>query len=220
MKRSLVIGSLLTLLLTPLQAQTIRDIPREAAARPVWGWSVEERLAVRFDAGAREARIERALAQRGEAPSAGRVRSASAATNGRPTDVIRGSEHPELLLPFEIFSTFTRAAYARGDDATSTDFRRDAARKAVEAGLPADFLNVLEREAHPYLVLQKREAELRDSIGRGASDPKAVLAELSTSFAKFDHAASGRSESLARYRRRSSRVNFHLNGCPNLENLS
>jgi hypothetical protein len=179
MKRSVLFGSLLVLLLTRLNAQVLADGQRSATTRPIWTWTAEERMAVRFDPRARDARIERALAQRRSGmPASPRLRTASAGSEDRPADVIRGAEHPELLLPFEIFSTFTRAAYARGDDSTSVDFRRDAIRKATDLGLPADFLNVLEREAHAYLVLQRQETELRDSIGQGASDPKAVLVQV------------------------------------------
>lgn len=96
----------------------------------------------------------------------------------RPTDVVRGSEHPELLLPFEIFSTFTRAAYGREDDATSVGFRDDAARKALALGLPADFLNTLERESQSYLQLQRQEIALRDAMSTGRADQRKTFAQV------------------------------------------
>lgn len=144
---------------------------------PIWSWTPEQRIALRFDAAARTARIDHAMTER-HARAASRMSADAARDDDRPTDVVRGSEHPELLLPFEIFSTFTRAAYAREDDATTAAFREDATRKALAAGLPADFLNTLERESQAYLQLQRQEIALRDAISEGRADQRKTFAQV------------------------------------------
>lgn len=164
--------AVLSLLLVPVAARA------GAPQKPVWAWTTEERLQARFDPAAREARIRAFLAQR-NADRSGRWRleSNGVSDSPRPTDIVRGLDHAELLLPFEIFSTFTRAAYAVEDE-TSRIIREDAAQKAAALGLPTDFLEVVERESQPYLELQRRELDLRDTIARGEGDPVLVMANV------------------------------------------
>src|ERR1043165_9197881 len=80
-----------------------------APAKPVWQWRVDERLAARFDEAARTQRVDDYLAQRALRNPQSAARSAPMMP--RPVDVVHGTKHPELLLPHEIFTTFTRAAF-------------------------------------------------------------------------------------------------------------
>jgi hypothetical protein len=138
-----------------------------AAGRPAWQWTDEERIAARFDESARRTRIEARLRTRGEAKTAGPPLH----------DVLQGADHPELLLPHEIFGTFTRAAYA-AEDETAKIMRQDAAEKASQLGLPANFLDVVAREAADFIALQKRETALRDRMTAPGENGALLLNEI------------------------------------------
>jgi hypothetical protein len=135
-------------------------------SKPAWQWTVDERLAVRFDEKARSQRIddyssERVLAQ-------ARRSGHPTPDVARPAEVLRGSQHPELLMPFEIFSSFTRAAYGE-EDATARTVRDSALRKAVPIGLPADFLETWQSVAHGFITLQREELNVRQAVYTGKS---------------------------------------------------
>lgn len=132
-----------------------------ASSKPSWQWTPEERISARFDESARRLRVELRV----------RARAASKASRSGPEvyDVVEGKDHPELLMPHEIFSTFTRAAFVIDDD-TSAIMRRDAAEKATALGLPKDFLDVVARESAEFVALQRREGQLREQMtARGAN---------------------------------------------------
>lgn len=121
---------------------------------------MEERLAARFDPQARAARLAAARAEP-------RIRAQGHSSEGLETsDSFTGREHPELFLPFEIFTAFTRNAYCHDDEVAET-FRRDAREKAMRMGLPADFLITLRRESEEFLSIQRREVELSDRPAAG-----------------------------------------------------
>jgi hypothetical protein len=131
-----------------------------------WLWTDEERLAARFDAAAQTARVEAFMTTRGEAPAAGRVKSTAVfQPSNRPADIILGRDHPELLMPFEIFGIFVRAAYGREDDVAQS-VRRDAQEKATALGLPTDFLATLERESIELIRVERDYGDADSAYSR------------------------------------------------------
>ena len=140
-----------------------------APPKPPWAWTVEERLAARFDEKARNQRIEAFEQQQAVWIAQRRAAPAAVISHSRPTDVVHGSDHPELLLPFEIFNVFVRAAYGY-DDATAAVVRDDATRKAVPLGLPHNFLTLLQKDAQTFITLQREEMQLRERFASGNSD--------------------------------------------------
>jgi hypothetical protein len=133
----------------------------DSSAKPAWQWTEEERIAARFDENARAARVEAAMTSRRAATSSRQLHlTADSPASEHTFDVIVGSEHPELFMPFEVFGIFTRTAYGKSD-AVAVNVRTDATAKAVALGLPDDFLDTLERESRPFLNLQRREMVLR-----------------------------------------------------------
>lgn len=130
------------------------------AGKKAWEWSPEERVAARFAPRAVAARIE---AVRGDAAV---------------TDHVSGASHPELLLPTEIVTTFTRSAYAQAEDDVARAFRAEAARKAVELGLPQDFMSAFEAEMRAFIALQAEEEALRRSLSQGTADVATTTAKI------------------------------------------
>ena len=102
-----------------------------------------------------------------------------AANAERPVDVILGSQHPELLMPYEVLRAYLRAAYGREDNVAIT-VRDDVRAKAAQLGLPSDFPDVLERESRSLIAVLRQEVELRLTTATPLSG-----AELRTQLSKL-----------------------------------
>jgi hypothetical protein len=148
-------------------------------SKPIWQWTTEERLAARFDEAARIRRVEAFEAQR--AVSHARATSSTgraAALPRRPADSVHGSDHPELLMPFEIFTSFTEAAYGADDD-VARHVQRDATAKALKLGLPPEFLPALRKQARAFIAMQREERTLEQQLfSGGMTDPQSGMARL------------------------------------------
>jgi hypothetical protein len=144
------------------------------ASKPAWQWTLDERLAARFAETARNQRVDDYLGQQ----EANRSQRSTAVNANRPTDVIRGSAHPELLLPFEIFTNFTRAAFEE-DDETARIVQQDAAKRAVPLGLPADFLLSWKSISGHFISSQQKELQLRRELNSGkVASPQVLQARI------------------------------------------
>src|SRR5437588_7489769 len=148
-------------------------------SKPIWQWTTDERLAARFDEAARIRRVEAFEAQR----AISHTRAASGAARAvalprRPADSIHGSEHPELPMPFEIFTSFTDAAYGADDD-VARHVQRDATVQASKLGLPPEFLPTLRKQARVFIAMQREERTLKQQIFTGGmTDPQSGMARL------------------------------------------
>ncbi|HEX7151646.1 MAG TPA: hypothetical protein VF618_09180 [Thermoanaerobaculia bacterium] len=96
-----------------------------------WEYTLDERLALRFSA---------------TAP--GRVRTES----GEERQSIVGADHPEFFTPEELFSSLIDGCYSVGNEEFEAACRRRRAAKGLELGFPADFWQVVEREAAEYIT--------------------------------------------------------------------
>lgn len=145
-KAAVFLGIALLTFVTTLSASS-----GQAAKQP-WQWTLDERLAARYDAPLAAARV---AAARGGEVSASNVTNAA---QGRPIDVISGIRNPELLLPGEVFDYLMAMAFADDPD-TRTLFREAKAKHVAAIGLPADFWDRLELIANSYLsdVRQNRD---------------------------------------------------------------
>lgn len=152
--------------------------PLMAAQPPTkapWQWTIEERLAARCDDAARNRRIAEFEAKRAakRAEMAGRSRQPLGDFGAsRPADSIHGSDHPELLMPFEIVNVFTQAAFG-ADDETARVIRKDAAKKARALGLPETFVDDFERAAHTFIAEQREELRLLEHAYAGTDGDRA-----------------------------------------------
>jgi len=170
--------------LTTLAAPPERDQATSATALPqtttkeAWEWTVDERIAIRTDPVARQARIDKFLAQRRTANApAGRI---AAMSNGQELpvgDSIHGSDHPELFLPTELFSIFTSSVFVVSDE-VSDHVRKVAKHGAASIGLSSDFVSTFETEALEFTVLQRQENTLKERLGRGEGSSDQLLAEI------------------------------------------
>ena len=141
-------------------------------SKPIWQWTTDERLAARFDEAARIQRVAAFEAQRAIS------HARAVALPRRPADSIHGSEHPELLMPFEIFTSFTEAAYGADDD-VARHVQRDATVQASKLGLPPEFLPTLRKQARAFIAMQREERTLKQQIFTGGmTDPQSGMARL------------------------------------------
>jgi hypothetical protein len=156
---SIVLAFLLLAGSLPAGAQSERS-----SRRPAWKWTVEERLARRFDPEAMAARAREQAAER-EAANARFPEDADDPLfkvddlGGPPMEVVEGGKAPELFLGWELFSDLLdRGLPADG-------LVRPGARERIEAraaalGFGKDLWPRLEKAAAPFIEL-RRQAELR-----------------------------------------------------------
>lgn len=116
----------------------------DTSAKPVWEWTLDERIAVRMDAAARAARWEAARAA-GEVPA-----------GVETDDIVLGSRNPELLMPSELMDRVSLAFF--GEHAKQEQWRKTWAAGAEILG--PDFWGRLESVAGPYFDSHRRLAEL------------------------------------------------------------
>lgn len=136
--------------------------------RPPHEWTVDERLAERFDAVA----IER----RNTASRSSRSGSTDPLANDNPprTDDINGAEHPELFLPFELFDALVHRGFPeiRGEQTAS---RQRILEGVAALGFGADFWQRLETVIAPFLRLRRRDMRLGQAEAKaGVSEAKSA----------------------------------------------
>jgi hypothetical protein len=141
-----------------------------------WKWTLEQRLAARFDPHARAARVADPRAKGVQAMSAfGPV----------PSDVIDGSKHPELFLPTEIFEHFVWLAYTLESplwresmrDRSPDILRTDAEWRDLDA-IVAPYANSLKRDGELLKIEDRSSAPKRREIERERANIQATRCSL------------------------------------------
>jgi len=138
--------------------------PEMSVRKPAWKWTVEERLAKRFDPEAKAARVrERAEEQKTlralRPPSTDVLFEVDDEANP-PADVIDGTKTPEIFLPYELFTYLLNDAFAPEAEPMQWQRRGLIEQRAAALGFGQDLWPRLEKAAAPFLELQ-REAERR-----------------------------------------------------------
>jgi hypothetical protein len=138
--------------------------PEGVSRKPAWTWTVEERLAKRFDPKAMAARA----AEEAEKEKAFRARNPELAEDplfktdypGRPLmETIDGAETPELFMVWELFTFFVDRAFpVLGSD--NSHYRQRIEQRAAALGFGHDMWTRLEVATSPFNGLM-REARLR-----------------------------------------------------------
>lgn len=145
MERSVWIGLGLLLLGAAVPAQPAK---RWDDSKPAWKWTVEERLAKRFD------------------PADLKARS-----------TLDGADTPELFLPSELFLALLMKGYPP-DGRHQADARRSIDERAAALGFGADFWKRLGKVAAPYLELRRERDRLSLAPSRSAADEKRLAGSL------------------------------------------
>ena len=158
-----VLGVLL--LLIPALASSAQPVagPVQGSPKPAWKWSVDERLAQRFDPESMKARArERAaeledfethFAAPAQGPFAGEVK------NKQDVDTIRGEKNPELFMIFELLDHLLSMGFPPGG-MDQQESRRLIEERAAALGFGQDLWDRLDQAAAPFLKLQRREEQL------------------------------------------------------------
>jgi hypothetical protein len=110
--------------------------------KPAWQWSLDERLAARFDPAAQAAR-----------QAAHRDIIVNLHLDG-PADVVDGKETPELYLPTELFNQLLNVAFF-DLDFLGPERRHGIEARAVALGFKSDLWPRLESAVSPYLKLRR-----------------------------------------------------------------
>jgi hypothetical protein len=117
----------------------------DPTVKEAWRWNIDERLVLRNDPAAAAQRLRQ---YRDQGSSSRKVSVASQMPD--EFDFISGREHPELMLPWEIFDCMMATAYADDQNARAV-FREVRNSHLVAIGLPPDFWSKLEAVSYPYL---------------------------------------------------------------------
>lgn len=128
-------------------------------AKPAWQWTLEERMAKRFDPAEEKVRAEKEAARLRDSPFGG-ISLMTDTQIQQAADTISGHENPELLTPGELFLDLLTRAYP-SDGRDQRRGRQMIEERAVALGFGADLWTRLGRIASPFLEL-RREAERLD----------------------------------------------------------
>jgi hypothetical protein len=133
-----------------------------------WKWTIEQRIAVRFDPAARAERIAEAQAE----DKKHRHPAAMSAGIGEvsPADVISGHAHPELFLPAELFEYFVR------DLTWSEQFKIGYQQQADDILRSDEDWRALETRVARYAANLREERQLLDEESR-STRPRRVQIE-------------------------------------------
>ncbi|HEV2856521.1 MAG TPA: hypothetical protein VHC97_27285 [Thermoanaerobaculia bacterium] len=133
------------------------EAEKGGSRKPAWKWTIEERLAARFDPAAMAAREAEYQAEQ----EAIRKRWADsvlfedeAKMTGPPpaTETIDGSKTPELFLPVELFGMLLNRAFPLEEESAGPQEPRSRIeQRAAALGFGRDLWGRLEKAAAPYL---------------------------------------------------------------------
>lgn len=144
-------------------------------SKPAWRWTLDERLARRFDKEAMSARnAERETRARATLEHFPEMKKDFPAEKAReesgPTiDVVEGRLTPELYLPWELFNSLLNRAFPP-DGQYGSELRRPIEQRAAAAlGFGSDLWDRLATAAGPFLKLQREEDRLRGTHSAASS---------------------------------------------------
>ena len=141
---------------------------KDKAVKPAWQWTLDERLAKRFDPEARRARIAAKIAV--EADFQKKVEAAglpplegagdfAERSRREDLDVINGRQNPELFLPVELFGNLLLDAFPPGG-IDPTEYRSMIESRAAALGFGTDLWPRLRRLAAPVLEFDRKREKL------------------------------------------------------------
>jgi hypothetical protein len=137
-------------------------VPSSAQSpKPPWRWTLDERLAAINDPAAAAERLR--VAQGGRVSSLAKTASTANLAPSDQVDFISGRDHPELLLPWELFDHMMTMAYADDPEVRSI-FRGAKSSSLTHSGLPVDFWDRLEAVSVAYLSDGRQIRDLHKKV--------------------------------------------------------
>lgn len=163
---SLALVTLITLTAwnPPAGATAQPPVKNDKPGKPAWRWTLEERLAMRFDPEAIKARAAKRVAER-EAmllrmpPQSEDDLFSTPEPRIADRDTIEGWKTPELFLPTELFDHLLDMGFPPAGT-FQEEGRQVIETRAVALGFGHDLWIRLERAAAPYLKLQAEHRRL------------------------------------------------------------
>lgn len=164
-----------------LMAQTVvaqsSSEPRSSTlGKPAWQWTIEERLAKRFDPAEMKERAAAEDQRLQELMKLGMLREKDVSSRSSEGDVdtISGRETPELFLPMELFNVLLDSAFP------PDGLNQDAARASIEEhaaalGFGADFWRRLGRISSPFLEIRREHARQAIASKSAMGDERLAL---------------------------------------------
>jgi hypothetical protein len=126
-----------------------------------WNWTLEERIAARFDARARAMRVAASKARAMSFPQMPAADSSGASTPA-PSDVLDGRANPEVFFPTEVFEHFIWKAYTL-ESPVWRQSMRDQSRDILRTDAEWRDLDAI---VAPYAASLRRDIELVESEDR------------------------------------------------------
>jgi hypothetical protein len=142
-----------------LQTDPAAESAPPAAAKPAWKWTLEERLAARFDAEQQKKR------------NAADVAEGYTDWDDEHTVTIVGRTHPEVFLPWELFDQLLRSGLAE-DLEVRQAMRSVIEERAVALGFGLELWDQLEQLGARFHQLKQQRLE---DARRGVPSPTAGL---------------------------------------------
>jgi hypothetical protein len=174
LRTSMVLTAALVVLFgVSLQTARAAGAPRPVA-KPAWEWSVDERLAKRFDPEAIQARKAQHAAEiessdrKFRSLGGGLWKSEFETPKGQVVDTVEGTKNPELFLTWELFDHLLDMAFS-GDEEQGR-WREGIEEKAAALGIGRDLWSRLGKAAAPYLEIRRREE--RKAMSGGSAQPE------------------------------------------------
>jgi len=151
--------------------------------KSAWQWSLEDRLAARFDPEAMKFRATKhAAEQKAIFDKFPAIRTGGLGTMSPGTDTIEGTKSPQLFLPTELFSILLNDGFPP-NGIRQDESRRNIEERATALGFGHDFWARLERVAAPILKLE-RERELTLGDRRGVNQERLGIGSQSIVFCR------------------------------------
>ena len=140
--------------------------------KAAWRWTVEERIARRFNPEAMKTRVaedraEQRARQKLFPKFDDRLFAAGAEGASSVMDTLNGNKHPELFFPHELFAHLLDSAFPPGNDPKSGS-RRLIEERAAALGFGRDLWPRLEKVATPLLKLEAEWERRRADPGYAA----------------------------------------------------
>jgi hypothetical protein len=183
----LLAGAAISRAQSPMSAEVIEKMRKTKAPEE---WTVEERLAVRFDPGdisrRRQADREQLLKTRAELPEIAAAQ-ASPPDAGDTSNSVVGQRNPELFLPIELFDSLLKGAFPPQslNQQESRDSYHSVMQGALEAAgfNPGSFWRDLEGIAKVPIQADKEFYKLAEMLGHAKPSERATLVKRSEEIA-------------------------------------